>query len=126
MACEAWKAEQRERESMGPFQRRSEMLPEQLALQKKITETGTVGLSFFTWFGFVGRRTHARHATAGNVKTESEERRRGKVPWDVLPHFCSAGGRRQDEEGLEIFTGGDLALAIAEDLWPGTIQYFSE
>lgn len=99
---------------------KNKLSPKQLSLKKKIENTGMGGMSFFAWFGFIGRRVTAE---------ESEDATKA---WDAGEHVAADD---EDEEGededlsfaLEIFPDGDdLAIAISEDLWPGAIKYFSE
>jgi len=115
---------------------------EQKSLMKKIEGTGMGGLSFFAWFGFIGRRISAEEsieATKAEAKAVAD-RKAGKKSEGCCDHDHADGhehahGDGEDEEmddldlemGLEIFPDGDdLAVAIAEDLWPGAIKYFSE
>ena len=105
------------------------MSEEQKALRKKIENTGMGGLSFFAWFGFIGRRVSAEESA--EVARAERERREKKLPLQI------DGGEDEDEDededseeeigmSLEIFPDGDdLAVAITEDLWPGAIKYFS-
>lgn len=108
---------------------------EQKALKKKIDNTGMGGLSFFAWFGFIGRRIseeESREATA----LEKEKRRRRQADKDAVPannEDSEAEDEEEEEEdddlgmSLEIFPDGDdLAIAFTEDLWPGAIKYFSK
>ena len=99
--------------------------PESKALKKKIENTGMGGLSFFAWFGFIGRRISAEES-AEATRVEREKRRERRSGKSSPP----AEEEEEDEEGwgmeLEIFPDGDdLAVAITEDLWPGAIKYFS-
>lgn len=132
MVCRAWgKEREREREGeAGKGKRRGKgrgMSEEQKALKKKIDNTGMGGLSFFAWFGFIGRRLSAEESA--EVARMERERREKKLPLQAV----SDEDEDQDEDGeedigmsLEIFPDGDdLAIAISEDLWPGAIKYFS-
>jgi len=100
------------------------LMPSQLALQKKIDNTGMGGLSFFAWFGFVGRRISA----AENAEAIALEKKRretgGKI--EVAEEDEDAEEEEELDMSLEIFPDGEeLALAFADDLWPGAIKYFS-
>jgi hypothetical protein len=104
------------------------MTPEQKALKKKIDQTGMGGLSFFAWFGFIGRKVSAKESEEATRR--EAERREGRRQG----HKIESPVESENEEGgegpgmnLEIFPDGDdLAVAITEDLWPGAIKYFSE
>ena len=88
------------------------------ALTKMIERTGMGGISFFGWFGYIGKRI-------------SEEENK-----EVLAREKAEGeGKEEDKEEetddevdeLEVFPdGGDLAHCIAEDLWPSAIRWFSK
>jgi hypothetical protein len=101
---------------------------EQKALKKKIDQTGMGGLSFFAWFGFIGRRVSAKESEEA-TRREAERRdlrRQGQKIDSPVENETEEGGEGPGMS-LEIFPDGDdLAVAITEDLWPGAIKYFSE
>jgi hypothetical protein len=128
MVCKAWEVENRcpegERKARG-------LSPEQKALKKKIENTGMGGLSFFAWFGFIGRSVseeESREATAlERDKRKAREANKASPP--ESENGDEEGQGEEDDLGmsLEIFPDGDdLAVAFTEDLWPGAIKYFSE
>jgi hypothetical protein len=81
-------------------------------------------ISFFTWFGFRGRKFTAEDDKIG-AKAEEELRKKRKAGEDIPDEDDEE--LDEDEYEYEVFpTGDDLAVAIAEDLWPGAIQYFSK
>ena len=101
------------------------------ALRRKIESTGLGGVSFFAWFGYVGRRVGAEESrAAGEAERERRRRRRegrelGEV--DAPAREAGEGEDGEEDDALEIFDGGDeLALFIADDLWPNAIKYFSK
>lgn len=124
MVCAAWEKEQEEG-GMGKG-----ISGEQRVLKKKIDNTGMGGLSFFAWFGFIGRRVSAEESA--EVARIERERREKKLPAESI--HVEKDEDREDEEdkedigmSLEIFQDGDdLAVAITEDLWPSAIKYFSK
>lgn len=97
------------------------------ALKRKIEGTGMGGLSFFAWFGFIGRRvTAAESSEAESRETQRREsRKKGQTSEVDEPEE-----EEEEEEldmSLEIFPDGDdLAIAITEDLWPGALKFFSK
>lgn len=100
------------------------------ALQKKIEDTGIGAVSFFAWFGFVGRRVTAEESAEADKKERERRKLRqaGKdVPkTDEEEDEDAYDEEEQIEEELEIFPGGaDLAQSISDDLWPSAIQHFS-
>jgi hypothetical protein len=120
LVCKAWEVEKAVGEKRG-------LSSEQKQLKTKIENTGMGGLSFFAWFGFIGRHITAEES-AQATKLERERRvarKKGETP-------KAEENEDEDEDGeedmsLEIFSDGDdLAVAISEDLWPGAIRYFSE
>jgi hypothetical protein len=126
MVRAAW---EKERESAGETGENTQkgMSEEQKALKKKIENTGMGGLSFFAWFGFIGRRISAEESA--EVVSAEKERREKKLPIQVKAQEQDDEDKDTEEEigmSLEIFLDGDdLAVAITEDLWPGAIKYFS-
>lgn len=98
------------------------------ALQAKIEEKGLGGLSFFTWFGFIGPRVTAEESAAAD-KRERERRALRKAGKEV-PELDEDEDDDEEEEiqdEVEICPfGSDLAVAISEDLYPTAIKYFSK
>jgi hypothetical protein len=129
LVCSAWESE---RAVLGknenPRIRKAGMTGEQRALKKKIDQTGMGGLSFFAWFGFIGRRVSARESAEAMAKeAERREARRSGKSVGSPPYEEDEIEREDLAKDLEIFPDGDdLAVAITEDLWPGAIKYFSE
>ncbi|KAH8591082.1 nucleosome assembly protein [Bisporella sp. PMI_857] len=112
------------------------LTPEQKALKKKIESTGMGGVSFFGWFGFIGRPiTEEENQEAIKLgKEKVAARKAGKPAPACCDHDHENGHKHEedendddDEESLEIFPDGDeLAIAFAEDLWPSAIKYFTQ
>ncbi|ETS80305.1 hypothetical protein PFICI_07834 [Pestalotiopsis fici W106-1] len=101
---------------------------EQKALQEKIQGTGMGAVSFFAFFGYRGYPV-TEEENKESIAKEQEQRRlraEGKSTGDEdeAPELVDAD--EDDEEILEIFPDGEeLAVAIAEDLWPSAIKYFT-
>lgn len=127
MVKRVWDEEQKNPSKPKPKEEK-DLTAEQKALKEKIEKTGMGGISFFAWFGFIGRRISAEENKLAIKKEQEKKKAR------------AAGEKTDDEEeeeededeeellqSLEIFPDGDdLAVAIAEDLWPGAIRYFSK
>jgi hypothetical protein len=154
MVVNAWEAEKsRSRptsstgKSNGNGKAKGDLSPEQKALKKKIENTGMGGLSFFAWFGFIGRHVSAEESAAAaalerqkraqrearkNNKRKSRSRSRSSTPSsdeeeEENEEVDEAEGEDDVGMSLEIFPDGDdLAVAFTEDLWPGAIKYFSK
>ncbi|KAI0167337.1 nucleosome assembly protein [Pestalotiopsis sp. NC0098] len=103
--------------------------PEQKALQAKIQGTGMGAVSFFAFFGYRGYPVTEEENKEAAAKAKEQRRLRaeGKSTGedeDEAPELVDAD--EDDEEILEIFPDGEeLAIAIAEDLWPSAIKYFT-
>lgn len=126
LVCDAWDEEQKAKAN-GEKDGKKDLTPLQKALQKKIANTSTGGLSFFAWFGFTGRRISEKQSREAYAR-ESEKREARKAGKKVAE--AEEDDDDEDEEdirmSLEIFPDGDeLAISITEDLWPGAIKYFS-
>ncbi|KAF9881252.1 nap family protein [Colletotrichum karsti] len=99
--------------------------PEAQALKAKIEETGMGGNSFFCWFGYVGKRISAEESAAYAAK-EADELRRRKAG-EKIEETPEDDEDEEDEFEFEIFPDGDdLAQAIAQDLWPDALNYFTQ
>ena len=121
MVCAAWAVSQSSPKA-------NELTPEEKALKKKIDNTGMGGLSFFAWFGFIGRHVSAAESREA-VRVEDERRQARREKKDSRTMETTDDLEEEDDVGmmLEIFPdGGDLAVSISEDLWPSAINYFSE
>lgn len=98
-------------------------------LQKQMEETGLGGLSFFAWFGYRGRAISAEEDREA-FKEEEEKRQarqQGKEVDAMDEDEEDDDDEDDDEYENEIFpTADDLAVCIAEELWPNAIKYFSE
>ena len=104
----------------------------QKALKRKIDDTGLGGVSFFAWFGFRGNRVSAEESRLAWEKEKEKRQRRQEgqeaaSPPDEDEDDDDDDDDDDEDEDLEIFPDGDnLAVCIAEDLWPGAIKYFSQ
>ncbi|OLN81369.1 putative nucleosome assembly protein C36B7.08c [Colletotrichum chlorophyti] len=102
------------------------LTPEAQALKTKIEETGIGGVSFFTFFGYVGKRISPEESAAALAK-ELEELRLRKEGKEVPEEAEEEEEENEDEFALEIFPDGDdVAVSIATDLWPEALHYFSK
>jgi len=127
LVVKAWEKEKNSSGNAKP--KTTELSPEQKTLKKKIDNTGMGGLSFFAWFGFIGRRVSAEES-AEAVAAEQAKRKARKEG----TKFPAEETEEEDEDeeddwgmNLEIFPDGDeLAIAFTEDLWPGALKYFTQ
>lgn len=89
-------------------------------------ETGLGGVSFFAWFGFRGRKISPEEDKEAS-KIAQEKRQLRKAGKEVEDDDDDDEDDDEDEYELEIFpTADDVAVCIAEDVWPGAIKYFSK
>ncbi|KAH6666843.1 NAP family protein-like protein [Halenospora varia] len=133
MVCSAWEVEQTASDGTT---KPKELTPQQKALKKKIENTGMGGLSFFAWFGFIGRKISAEESAEAMEKDkEMRKNRKNKSPPESADGDAVEDEEEDDEEddeedldlSLEIFPDGDeLAIAFTEDLWPSAIKYFTQ
>jgi hypothetical protein len=98
------------------------------ALKKKIEGTDISGVSFFAWFGYVGKHVSAEESK--RVIEEEEERRRRAADEEAAGNGDEDNNTAEDyayaqDEDLEIFPGGDaIAMVIVNHLWPDAIKYY--
>ena len=127
MVCKAWEVETSTKTSKA---KSNALTPEQKALKKKIENTGMGGLSFFAWFGFIGRHISAEEShEATRIEKEKRNARKSRKASQADSEHGDLEEEGDEHVGmsLEIFPDGDdLAVAFTEDLWPGAIKYFSE
>ncbi|KAH8733346.1 nucleosome assembly protein [Ilyonectria robusta] len=96
-------------------------------LKQLMEDTGLGGVSFFAWFGFRGRKISAEEDKEAFQK-EQERRAARKTGKETEEDAMDSDSDDDDEDEyeMEIFpTADDLAVCIAEDLWPGAIKYFT-
>ncbi|KAL2259921.1 hypothetical protein VTK26DRAFT_6244 [Humicola hyalothermophila] len=114
--------------------KKKELTEKQKALKEKIEKTGMGGVSFFAWFGYIGEYITAEESKAAQAE-EAEERRKRKAGEEVAKEKEEDEEMKDDDEEdddddedeLEIFPTGDaVAMAIADDLWPGALKYFTQ
>lgn len=103
-------------------------LPEYKALAEKIEEATEASLSFFTWFGFVSSyRWISADESEQAEKDEAaqlEKLKRGEKP-EEQPEEVNDDDI--DHQETEVFPQGDeVAILMAEDLWPSAIKYFKQ
>ncbi|TDZ26011.1 putative nucleosome assembly protein [Colletotrichum orbiculare MAFF 240422] len=93
------------------------------ALKQKIEDNSMDAVSFFCWFGYVGKRISAEESAATLAK-EAEDLRKRKAGEKVEEE---EEDDEEDEFEYEIFPDGDdIAQAIAQDLWPDALSYFTQ
>jgi hypothetical protein len=108
-----------------------ELTEKQKALKEKIDTTGMGGVSFFAWFGYIGEYVSAEESRI--AMEEEKEARRKRAAGEAVPkkdedeEMEDDDDDDEDDDSLEIFPAGDeIAMAIADDLWPGALGYFCE
>lgn len=121
-------------EGKGKKAAKVELTDKQKALKEKIDNTGMGGVSFFAFFGYAGEYVSAEESKAA-IAEEAEERRKRKAGEEVtkedeedkMDEDEDEDEEEEEEDDLEIFPAGDeIAMAIADDLWPGALKYFSK
>lgn len=105
--------------------------PEYTTLKKKLETANGMNTSFFTWFGFV---SGVRYVTAEeSAKADEEfaakkaERSAGKAAVEQETQDEEDEEYPDDDTEVEVHESGEnIAIALADDLWPGAIRYFTE
>ncbi|KAJ5317977.1 hypothetical protein PENANT_c004G11657 [Penicillium antarcticum] len=134
-ACDLYEAEKKK----GGDRRK---LPEFATLVQKVEEADAaeaddedddedmpspVGMSFFGFFGYRGRDVSAAQSKEAAKEIEARWAKVQKGE-EITEDGDSDDENEDDEDGLEdaeIFPDGDdLAVAIAEDLWPDALRYY--
>jgi hypothetical protein len=99
-------------------------LPEFDALAEKLTTANAVNTSFFTWFGFVSGR---RYVSAEESEKAEKEHKSGNAKPEEDDDEDDEEMDKNDDSVVEVHEEGEqLAISIAEDLWPGAIKYFTQ
>ncbi|KAM0707855.1 hypothetical protein Q7P35_004504 [Cladosporium inversicolor] len=112
------------RKKAGDFLKKD--LKEYEALAEKLTTANAQNTSFFTWFGFVSGR---RYVTAEeSEKAEAEHKKGNAKPEEEEDEDEDEDEEDKDDDSVvEVHEDGEqLAISIAEDLWPGAIKYFTQ
>lgn len=126
MVKKVWDAQQSGQKTGGL--KPTELTPDERALKKKIANTGLGGMSFFAWFGYVGRLVSAEESREAVEVARQERlaRQAGNAPISNGDDDEVEDGDGDEENALEIFPEGEnLAIALSEDLWPNAIKYFT-
>ncbi|KAG6096508.1 hypothetical protein E4U30_001469 [Claviceps sp. LM220 group G6] len=98
--------------------------PAKEALANKLDDTNIETISFFNMFGYRGRYISAEESAA--AFKELEEKRKAHKEGKAVDEETEDDDD-DDEDEFEIFPNADdLALAIADDLYPDAIHYFQE
>jgi hypothetical protein len=114
------------KKSGGDFTKKD--VPEYAALKKKAETANGMNTSFFTWFGFVSGRRYVSAEESEKAEKERDAKKAQsteKTSEDALTGEDEA--EANDDTEVEVHEAGEeLAIAIAEDLWPGAIKYFTQ
>lgn len=125
-AKKVWDAQQK-KGSQHQNQPSAELTPDERALKKKIENTGLGGMSFFAWFGYVGRNVSSEESHEATEKARRERLARQEGISTNGHNDVEIDDDDDEENQLEIFPEGEnLAIAISEDLWPNAIKYFTQ
>ncbi|RDW58836.1 hypothetical protein BP6252_13312 [Coleophoma cylindrospora] len=100
-------------------------MPQYKAVVKLLSESVNGSISFFNFFSYRGRWTSA--AENQEAKAEIKARRAAALSGDDEEEMDEDEDDEFDfaEEDVETFPSGhDIAISIAEDIWPDAIDYF--
>lgn len=125
LAKAAWEEDQAAPQKDGKEKKEKALGPAASALKKKMDEhEGAV--SFFAWFGFVGEKISAEENAEVVAKKKAGEEI-GAEDAEMQDGDDEDWEDEDDLEDLEIFPNGDeVAMALADDLWPNALKYFSK
>jgi hypothetical protein len=97
------------------------------ALAEKLTTANAVNTSFFTWFGFVSGRRYVSAEESEKAEKEWKEKKGKANEPEEDEDEDEDEEDKNDDSAVEVHEEGEqLAIAIAEDLWPGAIKYFTQ
>lgn len=118
--------QKKQKQSNGATNGDAKKLPEEAALARKLENAGEETTSFFTMFAFVSERRYVsadESAKANAAQKERRERKRnGEEVIEPPPEEVDSA-----EQEVEVCPhGADIAMVMAEDIWPNAIKYFSE
>lgn len=130
------------RERRAVLSQKVQALPEHKTLKARVAREAEGGVSFFAWFTFRGQRISAQDSAA-NVQRWEAQLQKGEHAHSPNAQLTAAtdsveqNGEVDEDDGgedaldavaaeAEVFPAGqELALALAEDVWPGAVTYFS-
>ena len=108
-------------------------LPEYTKLKKQVESWNGMNTSFFTWFGWVSSRRYVtvEESQTANASHESEKvmRQAGRKTELHTEEMETEMQREEelDDEAVEVHQEGeDLAISLAEELWPNAIKFFTQ
>ncbi|KAF2871330.1 hypothetical protein BDV95DRAFT_521978 [Massariosphaeria phaeospora] len=106
-------------------------LPEYKALADKIEESEESSASFFALFGFVSSWRYVSAEESGKIRQTEAENLAKVKRGELVEEPDSDEDNENDEDDdhdyqeTEVFPGGDeVAILIAEDMWPSAIKYY--
>ncbi|KAK4179509.1 nucleosome assembly protein [Triangularia setosa] len=129
LAKAAWEEEKATPKKEG--KEKKELTPKQKELKEKLEAEATGAESFFCFFGYIGERVSAEENIEA-LKKEAEDRKKRQAGEEVEDDDEEMKEDEneedwEDEEDLDIFPQGDtVAMAIADDLWPNALKYFTQ
>ncbi|KAL2889527.1 putative nucleosome assembly protein C36B7.08c [Ceratocystis lukuohia] len=94
----------------------------------KLENSAAGGVSFFAWFGYRGRRvTDAEHKEQKSILAARRAGNAPKKTEDEKKEDEEEDEDDDDDHEYDIFVGGaDLAICLADDLFPNAIKYFTQ
>jgi hypothetical protein len=108
-------------------------LPEYTALAKKVENWHGGNTSFFTFFGWVSDRRYVSAEESEKANKEYQARREAKKKGEKVepPKLPGDDGEEDEMEqydsAVEVHPAGEeLAIQLAEELWPSAIKLFTQ
>lgn len=104
-------------------------VPEYNKLRKEIESWNARNTSFFTWFGWVSDRRYvsAEESEKANKGFNELKEKRKNGEKVELPEPQEEEADANDDSEVEVMNDGeDLAISIADELWPNAIKFFTQ
>jgi hypothetical protein len=96
------------------------------ALAKKLETIDLSASSFFTLFGFISSFRYVDEKESQRAYEADAERRERRAKGERVEEPEEEDGNSDDEDVLVCPAGEDIALAIADEIYPNAIKYFSK
>ncbi|KAL9094413.1 MAG: hypothetical protein Q9165_003263 [Trypethelium subeluteriae] len=98
-------------------------LPEYQALVKKVESWNGANTSFFTWFAWISSRRYVGAEESAQAEKEAAERREKRKQGEQVEDQSSDKVVTDQDAEVHPF-GEELALALAEEVWPAATKFF--
>lgn len=101
---------------------------EYAVLKKEVESKNAMNTSFFTWFGWVSVRRYVSAEESAQAHAAHDAKRSSSTAAKGAEDDAddNADMRGDDDQEVEVHENGDdVAITLAEDVWPNAIKYFT-